>query len=228
MIPTIVVIPTRYQPERVLALVKTIRREVDEVILIDNGHDEPLRGSIDGRGMGLYAMWNWGWEIARSRSTAVNVAILNDDIRIHRGTLRLLADALRAQPRIGAVYPDTRFRLNRQLPSRIEYTTTWDPIAGREMTGFCFMFKGELPLPAFDEGMEWWYGDTEFDEAVKLAGYGVARIDGVPIEHISDAESNDWARRPELKGAIERDGKRWADLHQEIRNGKWWPISEGA
>lgn len=226
MIPTIVVIPTRYQPDRVQALVNVIRSEVAEVILIDNGHFEPLPGSIDGRGKGIYAMWNWGWEIARSRSTAVNVAILNDDIRIHPGTLRMMAKALRAEPRIGVVYPDTRYHLIHPLPYQIHYTTTWDPIEGREMTGFCFMFKGELSLPPFDEGMEWWYGDTEFDESVKLAGYGVARIDGVPIEHVSDAEANDWARRPELRDAIVRDGKRWADLHQEIRDGKWWPISE--
>ena len=226
MIPTIVVIPTRFEPERVLSLVKVIRPDVAEVILLDNGHEPPLPGSIDGRGLGIYRLWNWGWEIARSRSAAVNVAILNDDVRILPGTLRVMAKALRAEPRIGCVYPDARVVLSRGLPGKTLYTISTDPAAGREMTGFCFMFKGELPLPPFDEGYQWWYGDSQFDETIKLAGYGVARIDWLPIEHTSDAETNDWARRPELKAIVEQDGIRWASLHQEIRAGKWWPISE--
>lgn len=221
-----VVIPTRYEPQRVLALVDLIRTDCDEIILLDNGHEQPLPGSIDARGLGLYAMWNQGWQIARSRAAKVDVAILNDDIRILPGTLRLLSHALRKDPTIGAVHPDARYPLNHALPHKITYTTQRDPAGSRELTGYCFMFKGELPLPPFDEGMEWWYGDTEFDESVRLAGYGVARVDGVPIEHTSDAEANGWARRPELSEAIKRDGIRWAELHQEIRDGKWWPISE--
>lgn len=228
MIPTIAVIPTRYEPERVLRLVEVIRPDVAEIVLLDNGHRAPLPGSIDSRGIGLYRMWNMGTDIARSRSAAVNVAILNDDIRILPGTLLVMAKALRAEPRIACVYPDARIALSRGLPEKTRYTVSEDPAAGREMTGFCFMFKGELPLPPFDEGYAWWYGDSQFDETVKLAGYGVARIDWLPIEHKSDAEANDWARRPELKAAVERDGVRWAELHRELRNGRWWPISEGA
>lgn len=227
MIPTIAVIPTRYEPDRVLALVKSIRRDVDEIILLDNGHEPPLPGSIDGRGMGIYRLWNWGWEIARSRAPRVNVAILNDDIQLLPRTLRLLAHALRARPDIGVVYPDARFPLTRPLPSRIEYAVLNDPLGGREMTGFCFMLKGELDVPPFDEGYEWWYGDSQFDEQVKASGYGVARINGVPIHHVSDTESNDWARRPDLKEATLRDGTRWERLHSDIRDGRWWPLSEG-
>jgi hypothetical protein len=226
VIPTVAVIPSRYEPARLKVLLRVVKQEAD-VIVLDNGHEPPLVTSdprvclVDARGDSIYRMWNRGWEMARQRGL-VNVAVLNDDIVIVPGTLRLLARALRAAPRIGCVYPDASVRSG-ALPSRITYTTEWDPAGGRSMTGFCFMFRGELDLPPFDEGMEWWYGDSEFDESVKLAGYGVSRIDGVPIGHISDAELNDWARRPELKEAIERDGLRWAERHDHIVDGRWVP-----
>lgn len=225
MIPTVAVIPTRYEPQRVRRLVRGIRYEA-EPLVFDNGHEPPLTDAIDARGDGIYRMWNRGWEMARRRGPRVNVAVLNDDIVILPGTLRLLARALRQDDRIGCVYPDASVRSGR-LPNDIRYTTEWDPAGGRSMTGFCFMFKGELDLPPFDEGMEWWYGDSEFDESVKLAGYGVARIDRVPITHVSDAEANDWARRPELKEAVERDGIRWAERHDRVVDGRWVP-REGA
>ena len=222
MIPTIAVIPTRYEPDRLRALLDCITPEAN-VIVLDNGHEPPIPGTVDTRGLGIYALWNLGWRLALERANPVNVAILNDDIRLLPGTLRLLGHALRAEPRIGCVYPDARYSLDKGLPRSLTYTTEWDPAGGRSMTGFCFVFKGELPLPPFDEGMEWWYGDSEFDEQIKLAGHGVSRIDGVPIEHISDTELNDWARRPDLREATVRDGERWAALHDRVVDGRWVP-----
>lgn len=228
MIPTVVVIPSRYERKRLRRLVLPLLREA-QVIVLDNGHEPPLTPYgpqmtvVDAPGDSIYRMWNRGWQMARAQwPVRVNVAIINDDIQIIPGTIRLLARALRAEPRIGCVYPDASVRSAR-LPIQVSYTTEWDPAGGRSMTGFCFMFKGELDLPPFDEGMEWWYGDSEFDESVKLAGYGVARIDKVPITHVSDAETDDWARRPELKEAIERDGIRWAERHDHIVDGRWVP-----
>jgi GT2 family glycosyltransferase len=224
-IPTVVVIPSRYEPSRLVALALPLLREA-EVIVLDNGHepplDEPRLTVVDARGDGIYRMWNRGWQMALERHNPVNVAILNDDIKILPGTIRMLAAALRNEPLIGCVYPDASVR-SAYLPHSMKYTTEWDPAGGRSLTGFCFMFKGELPLPPFDEGMEWWYGDSEFDESVKLAGYGVARIDKVPIIHISDAETDDWARRPDLREATERDGIRWAERHDHIVDGRWVP-----
>lgn len=226
MIPTVAVIPSRYEPKRLMRLALSLVYDA-QVIVLDNGHETSIEHPrlivVDARGDGIYRMWNRGWQMARERWPGkVNVAVLNDDIRLLPGTLRFLAHALRADPRIGCVYPDASVRSGR-LPNQISYTTEWDPAGGRSLTGFCFMFKGELDLPPFDEGMEWWYGDSEFDESVKLAGYGVARIDKVPITHVSDAESNDWARRPELKEATERDGIRWAERHDHIVDGRWVP-----
>lgn len=231
MIPTVAVIPSRYEPQRLRALVEQLVAEA-EVIVLDNGHEPPLTSFdprvrvVDARGDGIYRMWNRGWQLARELAPVVDVAILNDDIRINQGTLPLLARALRADERLGAVYPDPSAPLRRGLPRSLRFGIDWDPAGPRNLTGYCFMFKGELQLPPFDEGYGWWYGDTQFDESIRLAGYGVACIRGLPIEHRSDSEANDWARRPELKQIVEEDGARWAELHVEIRDGKWWPISE--
>jgi GT2 family glycosyltransferase len=224
-VTTVAVIPTRYEPQRIDALVRLIAPEVDRVIVLDNGHDPALVFDlanvevVDTRGEGLYRQWNRGRQLAGP----VNVAILNDDIRVLPGTLRMLAAALRSRGDIGCVYPDRHTRLKRGLPPRIRLTVDRDPVGSRDMTGYCFMFRGELDLPLFDEGYAWWYGDTQFDEDVKLAGYGVAQVNGLPIEHVSDAEAHDWQRRPELKAMVELDGQRWAELHAEIRDGRWHP-----
>ncbi len=222
-----VVIPTRYEPQRVDALVRLVAPEVERVIVLDNGHEPALTFDlpnvevVDTRGDGLYRQWNRGRQLAGP----VDVAILNDDIHILPGTLRLLAAALRSQDDIGCVYPDRHTRLKRGLPIRIDLTVDRDPVGSREMTGYCFMFRGELDLPPFDEGYAWWYGDTQFDEDVRLAGYGVAQVNGLPIEHVSDAEADGWQRRPELKVMAELDGQRWTELHAEIRDGRWQPSS---
>jgi hypothetical protein len=230
---TVAVIPTRYEPARLHRLLRVVVPDVDLVIVLDNGHaprltyQDPKVRVVDARGWGIYRMWNEGWRMARAWSPGpVNVAVLNDDVRILPGTLPILATALRSEAQIGAVYPDSAVHLSRGLPETWTLETDWDPVGSRKLTGYCFMFRGELPLPPFDEGYGWWYGDSQFDECIRLLGYGPSRVVGLPVEHKSDAETDDWARRPELKAIVEEDGKRWAELHAEIRHGKWWPMSE--
>lgn len=227
MTPTVVVIPSRYERARITALAEQVAKEA-EVIILDNGHEPPLDipgvTIVDARGDGIYKMWNRGWRMALERYPVVNVAVINDDVLLKDGTITLMANALReADEKIGCVYPDVGTGWDRDLPEKIDLVAEWDPAGGRSLSGFCFMFKGELPIPAFDEGMEWWYGDSEFDEEIKKAGYGVAQIRRLPIFHISDTELNDWARRPDLKEATGRDGARWAERHARIVNGWWVP-----
>lgn len=234
MIPIVAVIPSRYEPDRLRRLLDTVAPDVDQVLVMDNGHvpaftSPHVNVRVVATAPGsIYRWWNEGWRLAMEYAPGpVDVAVLNDDIRIHAGTMRLLARALRSADAIGAVYPDSRHRTRRSsLPEEISLSIDRNPAGPRELTGYCFVFRGELPIPPFDEGYEWWYGDSQFDEAVRLAGFGVARVIGVPIDHVSDAERHEWARRPELREVVKRDGIRWAELHQEIRDGRWWPIAE--
>lgn len=205
------VIPTRYEPERVGTLIELIRPEVARLIVLDNGHEPPLPGAQDARGLGIYAMWNRGWELAQGCSS---VAILNDDIHVLPGTLYRLERALRSDGTLGVVYPDKYTPLAAGHPTRRVLDVVRDPAWHRTMTGFAFMARRSMfSKPPFDESYQWWCGDDAFDLRVRESGFGVARVVGLPIEHESDSERDGWARRPELRRWAMQDAKRWAAAH---------------
>lgn len=181
-----------------------------DVLVLDNGHEPPLTWPFveDARGLGIYAMWNRGVQAARDGGYQA-VAILNDDIRIHPGTITLLAEPLLAYPTLGVVYPHWPISLDTPLPTRVKrLEQTTGTVTDGGMTGFAFVMRANLPV-RFDEGYHWWYGDDAFVRDVLDAGFKIARAVGVPCEHESDSEANDWARRPDLKALVELDRERW-------------------
>lgn len=188
------VIPTRYEPDRVMALARHIRDEVD-VLLLDNGHEPPLPRALDTRGMGIYRQWNTGLAVARSLGYS-RVAMLNDDITIEPGTLTAMVAAL-ADPAVGIAYPGTE-----------TVTAAGGPYL---MTGFCFAFRTDLPVGPFDESWSWWCGDTAFERDVLRAGFAVVGVPG-SVTNESDCERNGWARRPELEELAWQDAARWAEV----------------
>ena len=211
---TLAVIPSRYEPDRLAALLPFVDCDVQ---LLDNGHVPGLwPDAIDTRGLGIYAQWNVGCKIARDRGYDA-VAILNDDIRILPGTIGLLTAVLRSRPSLGVVYPDKYVPLSDGLPQTITLDTVRDPSRERTMTGFAFLARLSMIAESpFDEGFHWHYGDDAFDRRVRDLGYGVARVVGLPIEHESDSERNDWARRPELRKLVEQDLARWVSLFEAV------------
>lgn len=203
------VIPTRYEPERLHALLEvvTIPR-----LILDNGHEPPLYADAeDARGQGIYAMWNRGWRYAIAEGYSA-VALLNDDVRILPGTLELMELALLSDPTVGVVYPDWPTPLSVGLPDDLRLQDTEGTVTNGGMTGFCFMFRADLPVPLFDEGFGWWCGDDAFELEVRRAGYRVCRVAGLPCEHDSDSERDGWARRPELRAIADADMARWAAM----------------
>ena len=163
------VIPTRYHPPELSDLLRVLIADgVEPIVLRSEAFDHRI-----------YRMWNVGVAEARAKG-ADYIAVLNDDAGLYRSAVDALRAALDANPDVGAVYPD--MNAARHVPSgAIERTTgTWG--AGG-MTGFCFMFRAADPLPAFDEGYHWWYGDDAWEAGVRAAGYAVARVVGVPIRH---------------------------------------------
>lgn len=208
---TLAVIPTRYEPERLRALLPDIETDV---LLLDNGHEPPLPDAIDTRGLGIYAQWNLGWAIARERGYEA-IAILNDDIHILPGTVSLLARALWSDKRIGVTYPDKYVPLGAGMPPRMRLDAVNDPGHHRTLTGFAFCARlSMIESSPFDEGFHWHYGDDAFDRRVRDLGYSVARVIGLPIEHESDSERDDWARRPELRKLVQQDLARWVALFE--------------
>lgn len=208
------VIPTRYEPERLQALVDIVWREVSTLIVMDNGHEEPLDlpeqvRVVDTRGAGIYGMWNTAWATATHEGFDF-LTLLNDDIRILEGTLPLLAEALAVHPSYGVVYPDKYVPLSAGLPEELSFDVVRSPWPERTLTGFAFTSRVSMfEEPPFDTGYNWWCGDDAFDRKVRTAKLGVARYKGLPIEHESDSEANGWARRPELLHLAQQDLARW-------------------
>jgi GT2 family glycosyltransferase len=221
---TLVAIPTRYEPERVLSLVYAVLAEPrTSVLLLDNGHSPALVERIDlsyvevrsTPELGIYEMWNEAVRVAEDRAVDVLV-LLNDDVRIRTGTIGILADVLRNHPEVGVACPDWPTPLDRGIPDRIALRRVGGAGAHEGMTGFCFAMRVGLPV-RFDTRFGWWYGDDMFARLVLAAGYRIVRVEGLPIEHDSDAERNGWARRPELEAIAAKDGILWNQLTDENR-----------
>lgn len=185
------VIPTRYRPPELTTLLDVLRQDEVKPIVVDS----------DLHGHRIYRMWNAGVELARGASA---IAVLNDDITILPGTLPMMAEALHSRPSVGVVYPDVNAPW--QLPSAWSLVATQGTWGAGGMTGFCFMFRPELPV-TFDESYHWWYGDDQFEADVRALGYEVCRVLGVPIRHAANGSaSKDWDR---LAPLIEQDRARW-------------------
>ena len=188
------VIPTRFHPPELSELLRVLLADgVEPIVLRSEAFDHRI-----------YRMWNVGVEEARAKG-ADYIAVLNDDVALPQGALLALSTALDANPDVGAVYPDMEAPGLTWLGPIVERTTgTWG--AGG-MTGFCFMFRAADPLPAFDEGYHWWYGDDAWEAGVRAAGYAVARVVGVPIRHAANGSAGRvWDT---LAPLIEQDRARW-------------------
>lgn len=187
------VIPTRYRPPQLAILLH---------ILDEDGIDIHLMES-EGYGHKIHRMWNAGVEMSAG---ADYVAILNDDIEILHGTLPMMANVLEKQPTIGVVYPHNGAPLT-SLPDTVEIQLTEGSARVGGMTGFCFMFRTDAGFPPFDEEYNWWFGDDAFEEAVRKMGYGVGRINALPIAHVpSQSARFHW---DDLAPLIRQDERRW-------------------
>lgn len=202
---TVVEIPFLDELERTRSVAESVLADptVDLLLLDDNGSsslerklgdldlDDRVRIARRGRledGLSLYEVWNDAIVAAHELDPGrpVNVAILNNDVRLAPGTVGHLADALRsAPPRIAAVYPDYR----RPLDAGVDLyglTPTRGTWSKKGLSGFAFMLRAELvgsTVPFFDTRYRLIYGDGDFVEELERAGLTAARVDGLPLEH---------------------------------------------
>jgi len=192
-----------------------------EVLLFDNGSSPGGRraaveetGSLaavelrDATGMGLHQMWNAGVHEARRRHPIVNIAILNNDLRVGAGFLSGLAAALRSDDRIQAVCPNYDHREVRDslVPLRGICEGRYDGTGG--LCGFAFMIKGEWFSNGwtFPEAPAWWFGDRMLTEEMDRAGARYAMATDVAVEHIRGGSqtSGDW-NQPAVRAAVKAD-----------------------
>lgn len=231
---TIVEIPFYNEFARTEGVVKSLLTDngVDLIILDNNGStDEAMLAWLreigeDPRvlvrhnatlesGLSLYKVWNDAVISAQlvAGDDPVNVCILNNDIQFRRGTVSVMAEELRkAPPEVAAVYPDYNRDTKLGIATRRSLDKTRGTWRQNGMSGFAFMFKGELMgdvIPFFDERYHLLYGDGDFVESLAMAGLVAARINGLPLKHRKSTTLNSmkWTRAVKAEDTIKRKQK---------------------
>jgi len=231
---TVVGIPFIDETDRTAEVIEAVLADpaVDVLFLADNGSTDPRlleyldrvilsprvvlnRGPALEAGGSLYALWN---EVVRTAQAIepgdpVNVALLNNDVRFLPGTIEALADALRSSPsEVAAVYPDW----NRRLTDGHDVaglTVTSGAWSKGGLSGFAFLFAGELMgpvIPYFDERYRLIHGDGDFVEDLEAAGLTAARVDGLPLEHDKSTTLNaqrEWTGPVKAEDTLRRKAK---------------------
>lgn len=225
---TVAVIPTRFEVNSLVKLLKTIDGSVDHILVVDNGHKEtwfiyetftkmqtPVN-MVYKPYSSVYEMWNWGWAEARmlAQNGPVNIAFLNDDIIVSNHTLPVLAEFLRLDDFTAITYPDYSASVDvgwGAYTSRATHST----YGHGGMSGFCFMLKGELDIPYVDENLKWWYGDDDLVKMIERDGYSIVRVEGLPIVHGGGASSR---KIPNLMEIIKKDNQYFNSKYGESRS----------
>jgi hypothetical protein len=191
MNPIVVVIPTRYYVDMIEDLLPSLT-EASKIYIYDNGLSTELYDRLESHaeltminayGSSIYKMWNDGWSLAQLEFENPYVAILNDDIYFLPGTLELMAKALNDNPSVAAICPEYERRVAEGISDNSSPMIVSSTFGNRGMAGFAFMLKGELPIVKIDENYNWWYGDDELVWNIEHAGYWVAKLLGVPVDH---------------------------------------------
>lgn len=234
--PTYVVIPFKDEPAMTKHVVELCLQEeaVEYVLLYDNGssHETKVELSdwfetldyngkevrvIDADDLGIYAMWNagWDWAIENENRAPFSIAFLNNDVDFIPGTLSRCVFILRRREDGGITYPN----YDRPVEEGIDRGQNVQGTHGTKKDGgFCghfFVTRGEFRkhgLPRFDEQFEWWYGDDQFAYDMHQFGGGQFRLVGYPVDHVNEGTAsngqNDWTHE-----AKARDAARWRELH---------------
>lgn len=198
------VIPTHNRHDMLRELVTEIAAQVDAVLIVDNASTPEVRAIDiihevgDGRPRGsvfvmrderqppnLSELWQRGlaW-VARDAFAldAWDVAILNDDVRMHVGWFEHVAGPMREHGAAAAC----------SMPVRAPHMETSGK-RPRVLYGPAFVIRGELATkpgdPLWpDERLEWWGGDTLMDIRAQQNG-GTLIVPGPVIENVHANES---------------------------------------
>lgn len=213
------VIPTHNRIEQLTALIRTLKAQnCDHIIIIDNASDPPvselwLRTQTDAPTVvvrdeeqppNLYRMWNRGFGLvemtARTfREVTWDVVVLNDDAELPDGWLDYVTSGLRQVESAVVACTDPYGTLHGAL-----LKTQPDGNIQTRMCPWAFVVRGERGLRA-DETLRWWWGDTDFDWQACSAG-GVLLLPGYTTKNTC-ANSTTHGALAEQAG---RDGQTFA------------------
>jgi GT2 family glycosyltransferase len=185
-VPRYAIIPTHNRPELLTALVTSLGRQCDRIVVLDNASEpavdeEQLQTAAgvpvlvlrdEEQPPHLSRYWNVMLDaVAESADSDVyDVAILNDDSVMPAGWYDACATPLREHET--AVIAHT-------TPTTPALLTELHNRPNNRMTPHAFVIRGELGHRA-DESMRWWYFDTDLDLRARQAG-GVLSVPGPQV-----------------------------------------------
>lgn len=185
-VPRYAIIPTHNRPELLTALVASLGRQCDRIVVLDNASDPPadeeqLQAAAgvpilvlrdDEQPPHLSRYWNVMLDAVEdwADTDVYDVAILNDDSVMPAGWYDACSTALREHET--AVIAHT-------TPTTPALLTELHNRPNNRMTPHAFVIRGELGYRA-DEAMRWWYFDTDLDLRARQAG-GVLYVQGPQV-----------------------------------------------
>lgn len=216
--PTYVVIPFKDEIEMTKHVVSLCLEDetVSYVALYDNGSSHESKEQLDdwfatleterlrcfnAEGMGIYQMWNAGWQFAVDNENRgpSNIAFLNNDIHFLPGTIDKLVNVLRRCEDALVTYPDYDRPTSEGISPGQQVRLTFGTKKDGGMCGHFFVIRGEAAkkgLPMFDEDFGWWCGDDAFAKEVERYPASQYRVVGWPCDHVNEATAsnghNDW------------------------------------
>lgn len=170
------IIPQYQQSERTRECVASVRRHEAAawpIVVIDDGsapahrallrEDDPQTRFVSVRHRGLTAAWNIGVRLAETEL----VVLVNNDVRWSGPVVDGLAQPLRDKT---ALVTGVAWREERWWPSRWKEALPPRPL----LAGWCWAFRRQtwLELGGFDESLELYFSDTDFQLRVLRESQG--------------------------------------------------------
>lgn len=186
-VPRYAIIPTHNRPEFLTALVASLGRQCDRIVVLDNASEPPADEEQlqDAAGVPVLVLRDeeqpphlsrfWNVMLAAVAEWAdgqdvYDVAVLNDDSIVPAGWYDACANGLRGHGSAAIAHT---------TPTVPALLTELHNQPGNRMTPHAFVIRGDLGMRA-DEAMSWWYFDTDLDFRARQAG-GVLSVPGPQV-----------------------------------------------
>jgi GT2 family glycosyltransferase len=188
--PRYAVVPTHNRPDSLQALVASLGKQVDRIVVLDNASDPPVDWAPlaaaalpavvevirdEEQPPHLSRFWNVLFDRAAEHAAAAgyevwDVAAFNDDAIVPAGWFDVCSTALRVHDTAVVAHTGSVPVHRAELVDSVDYPRN------KRMCPWAFMVRGEAGLRA-DESLVWWYFDDQFNREAALAG-GVLAVPG--------------------------------------------------
>ncbi|MES2211450.1 MAG: hypothetical protein V4515_14900 [Chloroflexota bacterium] len=188
--PRYAIVPTHDRPERLLALVSSLGKQVEHVIVLDNASEPPVGWATlapaalpavvevirdPEQPPHLSRFWNVMFDAVEKHAKAAgheawDVGVFNDDAIVPAGWFDVCSTALRGHDTAVVAHTGTSPVHKSELVTTVGYERA------KRMCPWAFVIRGEAERRV-DEAMRWWFFDDDLNREAALAG-GVLAVPG--------------------------------------------------